>query len=396
MENSIFGGGGSAMFSQNDLFYILGLMNSKVSGFYMSILNPTLNMLVGDMLNVPFIVSKDKQSQIDALVEENIAISKDDWDSFETSWDFQTHPLLRFKENGKIEDAFKRWKAYKQTQFDKLKANEEELNRLFINIYGLADEMSPEVEDKDITVALADEVREVKSLISYAVGCMFGRYSLDKPGLICAGGTFCPDDYKIFPADEDNAIPVLPDNYFTDDIVGRFYNFISVAFGAEHLGENIAYISSVLGKKSAKAGNAVLRDYFIKDFYADHVRIYQKRPIYWMFSSAKNGFNTLIYLHRYNKDTVNIILNDYLREYNNKLRANIETATAVNASAADNFHSNDLQIRLNEAEDYERQVLFPLASERKEIDPDDGVKVNYLKFGKALRDFGLKEKTSNV
>ncbi len=396
----IFDVAGSSLFSDNLLFYLIGFLCSKLSYELLKMLNPTMNFQVENVNALPFILDVNKKQKIDTLVEQNIAISKDDWDSFETSWDFEEHPLLRFKTNKKVEDSFNTWADYKENQFNQLKANEEELNRIFIEIYGLQDEMTPEVDDEDITVAKADELRDIKSLISYAVGCMFGRYSLDRKGLVYAGGDFDDCKYKTFKADADNAIPVLSDNYFVDDVVERFYTFIKVAFGEEHFDENVSYIVNVLGKKNSQTTDQVLRDYFVKDFYKDHVQMYQKRPIYWMFSSEKNGFNALIYLHRYNKDTVNIVLNEYLREYQNKLSAKIASCSFMenraDISQSDRIKAGKerqvLQNTLNEAEEYERSILYPLATERKEIDLDDGVKVNYLKFGKALRNIGLKEK----
>ena len=410
----IFDIAGSSIFvEKKDLPYILGFMFSKLSSMFLKYINPTLNFQIGNVGALPIIFDNTKRQQIDALVEQNIAISKDDWDSFETSWDFEQHPLIRFSnrnkglvnyenirkvepitEVDKISECFAKWKAYKEQQFNQLKANEEELNRLVIEIYGLQDEMTPEVADKDITVAKADELREIKSLISYAVGCMFGRYSLDAKGLIYAGGDFDANNYHTFAVDGDNAIPVLSDHYFADDIVERFNKFIKVAFGEAHYVENLTYIANVLGKKNSQSTEQVLRDYFIKDFYKDHVQMYQKHPIYWMFSSEKNNFNALIYLHRYNKDTVNIVLNEYLREYQNKISSQIDTCSALidKGDVKALKQKTALQTSLNEAEDYERNILFPLATERKEIDLDDGVKVNYLKFGKALRNIGLKEK----
>lgn len=397
----LFDVGGSGTFPPIDkISYITAFMCSKLSLNFIKLLNPTLNFQVGNIASLPIIISALYKEKIDKLAEQNIAISKDDWDSFETSWDFEEHPLLRFKTNGKVEDSFNTWADYKENQFNQLKANEEELNRIFIEIYGLQDEMTPEVDDEDITVAKADELRDIKSLISYAVGCMFGRYSLDRKGLVYAGGDFDEGKYQTFRADTDNAIPVLSDNYFIDDVVERFYSFIKVAFGEEHFDENVSYIVNVLGKKNSQTTDQVLRDYFVKDFYKDHVQMYQKRPIYWMFSSEKNGFNALIYLHRYNKDTVNIVLNEYLREYQNKLSAKIASCSFMenraDISQSDRIKAGKerqvLQNTLNEAEEFERSILYPLATERKEIDLDDGVKVNYLKFGKALRNIGLKEK----
>lgn len=395
---------GSGIFSkatsEKYLQYLQGILGSIIGITFLHLINPTMNFQVENVALLPIIVNESKKQRVDTLVEQNIAISKDDWDSFETSWNFEEHPLLRFKTNGKVEDSFNIWKDYKERQFNQLKTNEEELNRIFIEIYGLQDEITPDVADKDITVAKADELRDIKSLISYAVGCMFGRYSLDRKGLVYAGGDFDEGKYQIFKADTDNAIPVLSDNYFVDDVVERFYTFIKVAFGEEHFDENVSYIVYVLGKKNSQTADKVLRDYFVKDFYKDHVQMYQKRPIYWMFSSEKNGFNALIYLHRYNKDTVNIVLNEYLREYQNKLSAKIASCSFMenraDISQSDRIKAGKerqvLQNTLNEAEEYERSILYPLATERKEIDLDDGVKVNYLKFGKALRNIGLKEK----
>ena len=397
----IFDNGGCCLYADDiKLYYFAGFLNSNLISHLLEQICPTLNYQSGDIAKLPIIFDNSKKQQIDALVEQNIAISKDDWDSFETSWDFEQHPLIRFKTDGKVANSFNAWAKYKEQQFNQLKANEEELNRLFIEIYGLQDEMTPDVADKDITVAKADEVRDIKSLISYAVGCMFGRYSLDVKGLVYAGGEFDESKYASFKADKDNAIPVLSDNYFVDDIVERFYDFIKVAFGEQCFEENLLYIANVLGRKNSQSADQVLRDYFVKDFYKDHVQMYQKRPIYWMFSSEKNGFNALVYLHRYNKDTVNIVLNDYLREYQNKLSAKISSYSFMESkddnSVSDKIKAGkerqSLQIMLNEAEEYERNILYPLATERKEIDLDDGVKVNYLKFGKALRNIGLKEK----
>lgn len=392
---------GSPMFLINNenLNYICGLLATNITRYFLNLVNPTLNFQAVEVAAMPLIFNKNLKIQIDNIVEQNIQISKDDWDSFETSWDFEQHPLLRFKENGKVEDSFNKWKEYKQEQFNKLKANEEELNRLFIEIYGLQDEMTPEVDDKDITVRKADEIREIESLMSYAVGCMLGRYSLDKKGLVFAGGEFNKDNYKTFKADDDAIIPILSEHYFSDDITERFKKFIKIAFGDKYYEENLEYIASVLGKKNNETADDTIRNYFLKDFYNDHVKMYQKRPIYWLFSSKNGNFNALIYLHRYNKDTVNRILNNYLREYRGKLEQSIHNdKQLLTTSASDKDKSKaqkEIEIAqkiVNEVTDYERDILYPLATERKEIDLDDGVKVNYLKFGKALKDIGLKAK----
>ena len=396
-------GGSSAFANQKNIKYLIGFLCSKIVFDFLGLLNPTLNFQVGNVASLPIIFSKDEdiKNKIDNIVAQNIQISKDDWDSFETSWDFEQHPLLRFKENGKIEDSFNKWKEYKQEQFNKLKANEKELNRLFVEIYGLEDEMDLDVNDDDITLKSAKETKYdcIKSFLSYAVGCMFGRYSLDKEGLIFAGGEFNKDNYKTFKADDDAIIPILSEHYFSDDITERFKKFIKIAFGDKYYEENLEYIASVLGKKNNETADDTIRNYFLKDFYNDHVKMYQKRPIYWLFSSKNGNFNALIYLHRYNKDTVNRILNNYLREYRGKLEQSIHNDKQLLTSSASDKDKSKAQKEIeiaqkivNEVTDYERDILYPLATERKEIDLDDGVKVNYLKFGKALKDIGLKAK----
>lgn len=391
--------------SNNRMLYDMAFLNSKISKNMLSAISPTLNYEAGQIASLPIVYSNNPTlvNYIEKFVRENITISKDDWDSFETSWDFEMHPLLRFKENGKVSNSFNKWKEYKQEQFNKLKANEEELNKLFIEIYGLKDEMDEKVEDKDITLKGASETEKdcIKSLLSYAVGCMFGRYSLDEKGLAFAGGEFDLSKYKSFPADEDAVIPVLSEHLFSDDITSRFKEFLKVAFGETYFDENLEYVASVLGKKNTETADDTIRNYFMKDFYNDHIKMYQKRPIYWMFSSPKGNFNALVYMHRYNKDTASVILNSYLRNYRDeKLKAQIENCKQIELSAStsqgDKIKASkrreELEKIVKEVTDYERDILYPLATERKEIDLDDGVKVNYLKFGKALKDFGLKAK----
>ena len=438
-KGSIFDIAGSSVFaSSENIKYLTGYLCSKLVFEFLKLLNPTLNFQVGNVASLPVIIPENKNAiiKVEQLVNENISISKDDWDSFETSWDFQDHPLLRFRSkisqgladdlnksgiihikplangdfrqynwapNDKIEECFLRWKEYKQEQFNKLKANEEELNKLFIEIYELQDEMDEKVEDKDITLkgSLETEKDCIKSLLSYAVGCMFGRYSLDEKGLTFAGGEFDLSKYKSFPADEDAVIPVLSEHLFSDDITSRFKEFLKVAFGETYFEENLEYVASVLGKKNTETADDTIRNYFMKDFYNDHIKMYQKRPIYWMFSSPKGNFNALVYMHRYNKDTASVILNSYLRNFRDeKLKAQIENCKQIELSAStsqgDKIKASkrreELEKIVKEVTDYERDILYPLATERKEIDLDDGVKVNYLKFGKALKDFGLKAK----
>ena len=405
-KGSIFDIAGSSVFATPDnIKYLTGYLCSKLAFSFLGLLNPTLNFQVGNVASLPVIITNDDnlKRQIEDIVDANIQISKDDWDSFETSWDFKQHPLIRFKTNNNIKASYNTWKEYKEQQFKQLKANEEELNRLFIEIYDLQAEMSPVIANKDITLksALETELDCIKSLLSYAVGCMFGRYSLDVKGLAFAGGEFDKSKYRTLEADDDAVIPVLAEHMFSDDITSRFKDFLKAAFGTENFEENLEYVASVLGKKNTETADDTIRNYFMKDFYKDHIQMYQKRPIYWMFSSGKGNFNALVYMHRYNKDTASVILNSYLRNYRDeKLSAKISQCklveTSASSSQADKIKASKeretMEKIVSEVNDYERDILYPLATERKEIDLDDGVKVNYLKFGKALKDFGLKAK----
>lgn len=373
-----FDKGGPVICDVKNKNYFLGFFNSNLANNIFKILNPTVNLQVNDVKNLPilFPMEQSPKYEIEKLVEENIEISKDDWDSFETSWDFQEHPLLRFKENGKVSDSFNKWKEYKQEQFNKLKENEEELNRLFIEIYGLQDEMTPEVDDKDITVALADEKREIKSLLSYAVGCMFGRYSLDEKGLVFAGGEFDSPKYKTLEVDEDAILPVLSDTWFEDDIVEEFKRFLKKAFGELYFNENMQYIVSVLSGKSCDNPEKVIRNYYLKDFYKDHLQTYKKRPIYWMFTSGKEkAFNCLVYLHRYDKTTLSRIRKDYLH----KLQAKLDSAIIRAEEAGDVKLSTQYTKDKKELLDFDAKIK-DYADEQIELDLDDGVKVNYAKF----------------
>lgn len=363
-------------FTKNILLY-LGYFNSCVFNEYLKIFRQGFKVEKGQIEKVPcIIVSEQYKIIINKLVEQNIQISKDDWDSFETSWDFEEHPLIRFKTNNKIQDSFNKWKEYKEEQFNKLKSNEEELNRIFIEIYGLQDEMTPEVAEKDITIAKADELREIKSLMSYAVGCMFGRYSLDEKGLAYAGGDFDKTKYQTLEVDEDGILPILDGTWFEDDIVEEFKLFIKKAFGELYFNENMQYIADVLGRKSSESAKDRIRTYYLKEFYKDHLQIYKKRPIYWMFTSGKEkAFNSLIYLHRYDKTTLSRLRKDYLHEY----QAKLDRAKAQ-AEDEGNVKLNSLYSKYqSEILEYDRKLQV-LADSQIELDLDDGVKVNYSKF----------------
>lgn len=364
--------------------YTLGLLNSIVGEFVLSLLNPTLNTTVGDVFKVPLII--DKQESIESLVVDCINLSQLDWDSFETSWDFKKHPLLRGL--GSVQASFEAWEREASERFYQLKANEEELNRIFIDIYGLQDELTPEVEEKDVTVRKADLGRDIRSLISYAVGCMFGRYSLDEEGLAYAGGEWDAGKYKTFPADTDNIIPICDDEYFEDDIVGRFVEFIRVAYGAETLEENLSYIAEALGGKGS--AREVIRKYFRDGFYADHLKIYQKRPIYWQFDSGKKGgFRALVYMHRYAPDTIARIRTDYVHEQQSRYRTVLEDMAQrlENAAAGERVklskQQQKLQEQATELREYEEKIHH-LANRFISIDLDAGVKNNYAIFSDVL------------
>lgn len=395
-----------SMFFHNEkrnLKFLLGYLNTKVATLMLSVLSPTLDFHEGPMSKVPVILPEENTqfstfnfhlSTINSLVEQNISLSKSDWDSFETSWDFTKHPLLPavdFKDAAAnslhISDLYSKWESECSERFAKLKSNEEELNRIFIEIYGLQDELTPEVLDKDVTVRLADRTRDIKSLISYAVGCMFGRYSLYKEGLAYAGGNMDMNNYKYFIPDADNVIPVTDEEYFDDDIVTRFVEFVRQVFGENTLQENLAFIAGALGSKG-DTPKEVIRSYFLNDFYKDHCKIYQKRPIYWLFDSGKeNGFKALIYMHRYDSQTPARVRTDYLHKLQkmydaaliqcNQIAENPATAACDKALAIKRIAKITKQ--LEETRLYD-QALGHVSSQYIDIDLDDGVNVNYEKF----------------
>ena len=366
------------------LIYLLGILNSKSCNYISKMLSPTLGVSPEDILNIPIVVRDE--SIVSSVVKNTLAISKIDWDSFETSWDFQHHPLLRKVPT--IAEAFDQWQAECDDRFNQLKANEEELNRIFIDIYGLQDELTPEVEDKDVTVRKADLGRDIRSFISYAVGCMFGRYSLDMDGLAYAGGEWDASKYDSFAADKDNIIPICDDEYFEDDIVGLFVEFVKTVYGADTLDENLKFIADALGGKGQPKD--VIRNYFLSDFYSDHCKMYQKRPIYWLFDSGKkNGFKALIYMHRYQPDTIARIRTDYVHEQQARYRtaiADLEQRIA-NASTGERVKLNrkltTLQAQDTEIRTYEEKIHH-LADQMISIDLDDGVKKNYAIFQDVL------------
>ena len=396
-EGFVFDTTSSAMFlSHRNVFYVLALMNSCVAQNYLSVLCPTLKYQPGNVVKVPYI--EKSKGDVEELSKKCVALSKDDWDSFETSWDFTRHPFIKaitkypnMMDIGNIylAECYDIWAGECEERFEKLKANEEELNRIFIDIYGLQDELTPEVEDKDVTVRKADLGRDVRSFISYAVGCMFGRYSPTYDGLAYAGGTWDDVKYNIYKPDADGIIPICDDEYFEDDMMGRFVEFVRVVYGDGSLEDNLRFIANALGGKGQP--KEVIRNYFLNDFYADHCKIYQKRPIYWLFDSGKkNGFKCLIYLHRYQPDTIARIRTDYVHEQQARYRTAIEglekqvaAATSTSERVKLTKQLNKVQAQDTELHQYEEKV-HALADQMIKIDLDDGVKHNYEIFKDVL------------
>lgn len=433
----LFEKAGTSIFikDENVLNPLLGLLNSIVAKEILNIINPTINFQVRDILSIPIKEEILSNHNISMLVDENISITKNDWDSFETSWDFKCHPLISVIAQNRVlfdnttdidlAECYTCWENECNERFDQLKANEEELNRIFIDIYGLQDELTPEVEDKDVTVRKADLQRDIKSLISYAVGCMFGRYSLDEEGLVLAGQPFesyffeasapvcgtgfagaqgasvqtgefyykTDDGVKkcTYNPDKDNIIPICDEEYFSDDIVSRFCEWVKIVYGEKSLETNLDFIAKALGNKG-NTSREVIRNYFLNDFFKDHCNTYSvtgsgKRPIYWMFDSGKqNGFKALIYMHRYDADTVGRVRTDYLHKVQKYVETAMQSAqyTIDNATSASEKSKATKAVtkytkQLAEMKIYDEAIAH-VANQRIEIDLDDGVKVNYAKF----------------
>jgi type II restriction/modification system DNA methylase subunit YeeA len=403
-----------------DRLGVIAYLNSVVAAAYMKVLSPAIRFQPGHALNLPF--DSHPIATAHGVSAKCVALAQSDWDSYETSWDFTSLPLLKPDcHEPSLRASYQNIRAHWREMALEMQRLEQENNRIFIDAYGLQDELTPEVPLNEVTLTcnphyryggdksedeleallLADAMRE---LVSYAVGCMLGRYSLDKPGLILANQGETLVDYleqhrlaqvpqPSFPADDDNVIPMLDGDWFADDITLRFRQFLRVAFGDAHYEDNLAFIEQALNVKGKR--NYSLRDYFLGEFYADHVKRYKKRPIYWLFSSPKGSFNALIYMHRYRPDTVSVVLR-YLREYREKLVRERDRQIAVtinpDSSQGDKTKAQKEVDRLAkvlaELDDYERDVLYPLATEQKAIDLDDGVKVNYLRLnerGPALK-----------
>jgi type II restriction/modification system DNA methylase subunit YeeA len=368
---------------------IFGFINSKVNKEIMKILAPTLNYQIGDVKKIPIIdINKEYEEMIEPMVDQCVNISRNDWDSSEISWDFRRHPLLANKGNSnKIEDAFNNWLKFSIEQFESIKSYEEKLNDLFIKLYGLENDLTKDIEEKEITLNKADKGRDIKSFISYALGNMVGRYSLNEEGLVFAGGDFDESRYLTFKADLDNIIPITDDEYFEDDIVSRFIDFVRVTFGQDTLEENLDFIADALRKKANETSRQRIRRYFVKEFYKDHLKTYQKRPIYWLFDSGKNdGFKALIYMHRYDVGTVAKVRTDYLHTLQRKYEAEMsrldlimESDVSAQEKTKAKKQKEKIQKQLLECQQYD-QVIAHVANQKIDIDLDDGVKVNYAKF----------------
>lgn len=435
-EGFFFESSGSVCFSnKKDLYYLIGLLNTNIIAHVNQIINPTIHLQSGDLAKLPYILSDTFHDKITNIVKENIRLSNEDWDCMETSWNFSSNPLygayrlvtittecytethstdgtkIDGQSTRKIFQCYEEYKSYTNEAFGVLKYNEEELNRIFIDIYGLQDELTPEVSDKDVTVASIFDSKEdipesykgnnyiltkedvIKNLISYAVGCLFGRYSLKKEGLIYAGGdwsetaadNWTEEDMKRGIPDNDNVIPITDEAYLEDDLTGRFVRWLGDAFGTEHLEENLTFVADAL---NVRGGNSrdIIRNYFLNGFFADHFKKYQKRPIYWLYDSGKNnGFKALVYMHRYDADTTGRVRMDYLHRLEqiygdeiNRITVDIQESTVNKERAKLQKRLIKLQKQVNECREYDENISH-LALERIEIDLDDGVKVNYDK-----------------
>ena len=403
--------------NRETLYYLLALLNTKYANEIIKLINPTLNFVPGAVSSVPVKKDEKNKGKIIEIAEGNVQLSEQDWDSFETSWNFQKHPLLRNVST--ISEAFAQWQAECDDRFNRLKVNEEELNRIFIDIYGLQDELTPEVEDKDVTVRKADLQRDIKSLLSYAVGCMFGRYSTYKDGLLFAGepyslqafvdkmnerpGTISAEELErayrnegivvdeMFFPDADNVIPITDEEYLDDDIVSRLCAWLKAVYGADTLEANLDYIAKALGNKGSTS-REIIRNYFLNDFFKDHCQTYSvtgsgKRPIYWLFDSGKqNGFKALVYLHRYTPDTIGNLRIDYLHKMQrvyeseiNRMQDMMDHSDNAREVAAASKRKDKLAKQLKECREYDEKISH-LALSRIELDLDDGVKVNYRKL----------------
>ena len=389
-SGSIYGNKGSGAFSddKDNLFICMGVLNSTVGKSLLDILNPTISRNVGDISKIPIL---SPAIEITSSITRMIALTKYDWDIDEKSWDFQANVLLKIAEhhrNWTVEAAFNQWKEEADKRFNQLKANEEELNRIFIDLYGLQDELSPEEEDKDVSVRRADLSRDIKALMSYFVGCVFGRYSIDTPGLAYAGGDWANSKYRTFLPNEDNVIVLTDDDYFGDnrDVVNCFKEFLSTTFGAEHLDENMQFIANAIGKRGSSS-EEIIRAYLRDDFFKkDHLSTYQKRPIYWELNSGRNGgFKALMYLHRYDNNTMAMIRTKYLHPLQEAYERRLDQLKSFEANEQQTRQKSAIKKQittiakqLDELVKYDEKLQH-VANLHIDLDLDDGVLVNHAK-----------------
>ncbi|MCL2156394.1 MAG: BREX-1 system adenine-specific DNA-methyltransferase PglX [Methanobrevibacter sp.] len=381
----LFDVAGCSIFTEEDKLYLLGFLNSQVCGNILGLISPTLNYEVGHISSLPIIFSEDKLQTIKGIVKKNIDLSKDEWDNFETSWNFKKHPIIQ-TDKKLISEAYEDWDEISKTNFYNLMENEKQLNQIFFEIYDLRNDSYPEIDESNIALRKADLERDIKSFLSYFLGCLMGRYSLNDEGVIFSGGEYNPSKYSKFIPDEDNIVPILDTEYFEDDIIKQFTEFLKVTFSEETLEENIKFIANALGNKG-KTYRETIRKYFLTDFYKDHVKTYKKTPIYWLFDSGKeNGFKALIYLHRYTPDTVARIRTDYLHKTQKAIETSIANNEQIILNSTNQKEKNQatkdntkLKKQLDETIKYD-EALAHIANKQIELDLDDGVKVNYAKF----------------
>ena len=409
-------------FGNTSKWYILGFVNSKVSNTLLKAIAPTMKFEVGQISSLPYVFSENECQQIELLVQDSILESRNDWNSFETSWEFLEHPLVRWSHElwditaiganmqyyygcypevkGPLELCYMLWQGECNDRFQKLKRNEEDLNRFFISIYGLQDELTPEVENEDITIRRADLQRDVKSFISYLVGVVMGRYSLDVPGLIYAGGEWDSSKYRSYQPDDDGIVPIYVGVGMEDGLTARIAELVKLIYGEESFKENIDFIAEALGKANNESSLETLNRYLNDGFYADHIKIYQKRPIYWLFSSGKQkGFKCLVYMHRYNKDTLARVNAKYYLPESTRQKISLEEIEeqlkTTDGKEKIRLEKNRQKLfdKFNETIEY-GQVLDHMANKYIDINLDDGVNVNYAKFQgiELVSDSGVKIK----
>ncbi|TMV45816.1 BREX-1 system adenine-specific DNA-methyltransferase PglX [Paenibacillus mesophilus] len=375
----------------SDLYMILALLNTAVSQYYLRALAPTLDFKLNKIMSIPALLP-DCRAEIVSLCEQCMDIAKRDWDGYEKSWAFSTHPLLSTRSgSGRIEDAFAEWSDFKHKEWTRLKETEERLNAIFIRRYGLEHAVFAVAADEDITITKAHREKDIKSFLSYAVGCMFGRYSLDEAGLVCAGGLFEPDRYRTFSAVRDNIIPLIPGNSLGRDIGSKFVEFVEAAFGTETLADNLEYIAQSIGKKDGESAREAIESYFLTGFFKDHVSAYRRKPIYWLFSSGKQkAFACLIYMHRYDETTLTRIRTDYVHRQRVRLEAEKAALHEINAAAGTAEEISKakkawkaLDAKTSELEAYD-ELLRRMADMPPELDPDNGVAGNYDKLSGLL------------